>query len=423
MFDFDLVTNIAALYPAAGGAPTAPDQFGTGDWSVADDGTSGDITITITALPSDGGSAITDLEYQIDGGSWVSMSGTTTGDYGVSGLTDDVEVDVAIRAVNAIGNGTASATKAVTPTLGAQVGIAMLYTGTGASNAISGAGISPDLVAIRARTVATGWRWTDNVRGVTKSIDSSSQNAEATEANGLTSFDADGFTVGSDTDYNDNGVNYIAFLFQEVADAFDIVAYAGNGTGGRTVAHGLGVTPELMIVKNRTTGATNWAVYPGPLSSPATKFLQFHTNNAVGTATSVWNDTAPTSSVFSVGTSSAVNTNTNNYIAWLFASKAGMTKVGTYTGDGANPGPSVTTGFRPRFVLIKRTDSTGNWVMIDNVSDATNPHMNYRIANGTGESTATGGLDFQATAFQFTGAADEALINTSGATYIYLAVC
>ena len=108
---------LVVINHGGGGSPTAPAQFGTGDWSVADDGTSGDITITVITLPSDGGSAITDLEYQIDGGSWVSMAGTTTGDYPVSGLTDDVEVDVAIRAVNAIGNGTASATKPVTPTL------------------------------------------------------------------------------------------------------------------------------------------------------------------------------------------------------------------------------------------------------------------------------------------------------------------
>ena len=93
-----------------------PSQFASGGWSVADDETGGDITITISALPSNGGSAITGLEYQIDGGTWTSLGGTTTGDYAVSGLTDNVEVDVAIRAVNAIGNGTASATKAVTPT-------------------------------------------------------------------------------------------------------------------------------------------------------------------------------------------------------------------------------------------------------------------------------------------------------------------
>lgn len=109
-------TQVAATGPGAGGGATAPAQFAGGDWSVADAGTSGDIVITITALPSNGGSAITDLEYQIDGGSWVSLAGTSTGAYPVSGLTDDVEVDVAIRAVNAIGNGTASATKAVTPT-------------------------------------------------------------------------------------------------------------------------------------------------------------------------------------------------------------------------------------------------------------------------------------------------------------------
>lgn len=118
------VGNVDWIGGTAGAAPaTAPAQFGAGDWSVADAGTSGDINITITTLPDGGGSAITDLEYQIDAGAWVSLGGTTTGVYGVAGLTDDVEVTVAVRAVNAVGNGTASAGKTVTPTDGGFVSI------------------------------------------------------------------------------------------------------------------------------------------------------------------------------------------------------------------------------------------------------------------------------------------------------------
>ena len=131
----DGLSGVSAVTTSAFIVASEPAQFAGGAWSVADAGTSGDITITITTLPDDGNSAITDLEYQIDAGSWVSMAGTTTGAYAVAGLTDDVEVDVAIRAVNAIGNGTASTTKAVTPTASAPAG-AVGYIGAVTYNAI-----------------------------------------------------------------------------------------------------------------------------------------------------------------------------------------------------------------------------------------------------------------------------------------------
>lgn len=303
------------------------------------------------------------------------------------------------------------------------VGSAVIYTGTGSSQAVSGVGFSPDLVAVKARGATTDWRWVDNVRGVGLSLTSDGTAAEATEATGLTAFGANGFTVGADTDYNDNAVNYLALCFQEVADAFDIVAYTGTGSSGLTVNHNLGVVPELMIVKNRTSLGTNWAVYPGPLSSPGTKFLQFHTTAAVGTAASVWNNTAPTSSLFTLGNSSAVNGNGNNHIAWLFASKTGISSVGSYTGNTGTP-PTITTGFTPRFVIIKRTDSTGNWVVFDNARDASTPHSIYSFVNTTAaEATSAGGggIDFQATGFQPSGT-DSASINVNTATYIYLAL-
>lgn len=305
----------------------------------------------------------------------------------------------------------------------AVVGQALLYSGTGASNPVTGADWSPDLVINKRRSGTTEWKVTDVARGVTKSIVTSGTSAEATEADGLTAFDANGFTVGSDIDYNASGEPYLALLLQEVASAFDIVTYTGTGAA-HAENHGLGVVPELILVK-RLSASNNWAVYPGPLSSPATKFLILNTSAAVATASTLWNDTAPSSTQFTVGTSAAVNDSADNYVAYLFATLNPGVKVGTFTGDGNTNGPVVTTGFRPRFVLIKRTDAVGPWVLFNDQSDPTSPHNIYQLTYLVNAEVVTvnaaGGLDFQATGFQSIDSAN-ADINIVGATYIYLAV-
>lgn len=268
--------------------------------------------------------------------------------------------------------------------------------------------------------------WSDILRGTTKQLFSNTTGGEQTDVNGLTSFDADGFTVGSSGQWNASGDGYIALVLQEVASAFDIVSYTGTGSN-TTVAHNLGVVPELMIVKQISASGNVWAVYVDQISSPATKFMRLETSAAPATASSVWDNTAPTSSVFSVGTSAATNANTHTYIAYLFASLNPGVKVGSYTGDGNTNGPTVTTGFKPRFVIIKRTDSTGDWVVFDDQRDATSPHNTYHhlnIAGATAESVTTntaGGVDFFSTGFQSIDSA-AADINISGATYIYLAI-
>ena len=312
----------------------------------------------------------------------------------------------------------------------AVVGHSLLYTGNGsAGHAITSAEFSPDLTIIRRRggAIGTQWYWVDNVRGATLEIYSSTNGAEGTNANGLTSFDANGFTVGSSGNYNANAVDFLALVLQEVSGAFDIVGYAGTGSA-HTVSHGLGVTPELMIVKNRGPFGRNWIVYPGPLSSPATKFLNLDATGAVSTSSTVWNNTAPTSSVFTVGTATQTNESGSNFVAYLFASLNPGVKVGSYTGDGNTNGPAITApGFRPRFVIIKRTDNTGDWYIFEDQADSSSPHNKYNKLNAggaTAETTTTntaGGLDFLSDGFQSIDAA-AADINVNGATYIYLAI-
>lgn len=309
------------------------------------------------------------------------------------------------------------------------VGQVLLYMGTGAAQSISGASFSPDLVICKRRPggASNGWPWTDSVRGATKRILSEATSFEGTDAQGVTSFDANGFTLGTGTNqYNQIANAYMAIVLQVVAGAFDIVTYTGTGSA-QAVNHNLGVVPELIIVKNRTSGGPDWAVYPGPESGPETKNLRLNRNNAVATSATFWNNTAASSTQFTVGTTEATNFNAHDYVAYLFASLNPGVKVGSYTGDGNTNGPIVTTGFQPKLVIIKRTDSTGDWVVFDDRRDSSSPHNTYNHLNVGGaiaESTTTnaaGGVDFLDTGFQSIDSA-AADINISGATYIYLAI-
>ena len=298
------------------------------------------------------------------------------------------------------------------------VGVPLIYTGTGASLAVTGAGFQPNLVIIKSRTSTTGWRWTDSVRGVTKRLSSQSSAAEVTEVDGLTSFDADGFTVGTDTDYNVNGTNYLALAIREIAAGFNIVTYTGNGVAGSTVAHGLGVAPNLIIVKSRST-IQNWPVYPGAVANPEQHYMLLDTAGVKVDSNVAWNDVAPTSTEFTLGT--LPNTNAATYVAWLFANKTGAISTGVYTGNGTASGPVVTTGFQPKFVIVKRTNvGSENWRVFDNIRSS-NPHEVYSTINlADAELTLAGGCSMQATSFQFL--TSDARVNALGSEYLYLSI-
>lgn len=310
------------------------------------------------------------------------------------------------------------------------VGQPLLYTGTGSAQSISGAGISPELAIIRRRNAnggtlsGTSWRWIDNVRGMDKTVQSDSNGQELTDALLLTSFDANGFTLGTSAAGNLSGGDFLALALQRVAGAFDIVTYTGTGVA-HTEAHGLGAIPELIFVKNRTNAIRDWAVYAAAIGN-SNRLILNGTGGTSGSGSS-WNSTTPTSTVFTVGTNALTNENGSSFVAYLFAPLNPGVAIGTYTGDGNANGPSVTINFKAHFVIIKRTDSAGSWITFDNLRDPTSPHNTYQRLNlaGTNADLVTtntaGGLDMTTTAFQSIDSA-AADINISGATYLYLAV-
>jgi hypothetical protein len=216
------------------------------------------------------------------------------------------------------------------------------------------------------------------------------------------------------------GVSYALYALIRAPGFFDEVCYTGTGVAGLTITHNLGVVPELIILKGRDY-VTDWAAYSATLGN--TKYLIPNTTAASGTSSLWWNNTSPTATTFTLGNSSRVNnTASNTYVAYLFATCAGVSKVGSYTGTGALQ--TVNCGFASgaRFVLIKRTDSTGDWYVWDSARGISSGNDPYLLINSTAaEVTGTNYVDTTAVGFQVTAAAPAAL-NASGGTYIFLAV-
>jgi len=268
-----------------------------------------------------------------------------------------------------------------------------LYTGNGSTQTISGLGFSPDLVWIKARSAAYNHDLTDSVRGATKSLYTSLTQGEATDAGALTAFNSDGFSVGSTGTVNGNSVTFAAWCWDagsstvtntqgsitttvsvraNATAGFSAVTYTGTATNC-TVGHGLGVAPELIILKNRD-GTSNWAVWHKAFGTAGSSdYLYLNSTIAKGGdgAGSFWNSTVPTSTVFSLGNGSTTNTNNNKYVAYCFAPVSGYSSFGSYTGNGSADGPFVYTGFRPRWILVKSTGATG-WAIIDAARNAYN---------------------------------------------------
>jgi hypothetical protein len=208
---------------------------------------------------------------------------------------------------------------------------------------------------------------------------------------------------------------------------FSIVSYTGTGSAA-TIGHGLGVTPKMIIAKKRN-GAPNWGVYHTSIG--ATKYLELNNNSASQTDTAVFNDTEPTSSVFSVGTDNKTNGSSGTYIAYCFAEKKGYSKFGSYTGNGSSNGPFVYTGFKPAFIMFRRTDTTGDWVMKDNKRSGTSALQNFGqmnpnqtqhpSANQTNAENKASALamDILSNGFKPRGADTD--INASSGNYIFMA--
>jgi hypothetical protein len=311
-----------------------------------------------------------------------------------------------------------------------------LYTGNGSTQSITGVGFQPDLVWIKQRN-GTGYHNTyDAVRGSTERLQPNVTDAEVTVATSLTSFDSDGFSLGSNGDTNGSSNTTVAWnwlgangtasntdgsitstVSANTTSGFSIVSYTGNGTAGATIGHGLGAVPKMFITK-RLDAVSEWRVYNE--ATGANYLLQLNlTSAAIDNAT--WNDTAPTSSVFSVSSTGDVNASGGTYIAYCFADVQGFSKFGSYTGNGSTDGTFVYTGFKPAFIMTKRTDSTGNWLMYDNKRIGYNPSNYFLYPNLSNvEDTANSEwLDLYSNGFKIR--ATSATVNGSGNSYIYMA--
>ena len=312
------------------------------------------------------------------------------------------------------------------------------YQGNGGTQTIDSVGFSPDLVWLKNRGTTNSHYLTDSVRGDEKSLNTNATNAEFdyTSFGGL-SLVSNGFYVetGTSNVFNTNGNNFVAWCWDagsstvsntdgtitstvraNPASGFSIVTYTNASSGSQTVGHGLGTAPDVVIVKVRST-TSNWFVYHSELG--ATKNLYLDATNAENTQSNIWNDTAPTSSVFNIGT--AWNGSATS-VAYCFSEVAGFSKFGSYTGNGSTSGPTVTTGFRPAFVMVKRTDTADNWHICDNTRSPDGTFNDVLRANlNNAESANNTGFNITYSDTGFTLANTNSELNASGGTYIYMA--
>jgi hypothetical protein len=304
-----------------------------------------------------------------------------------------------------------------TPTAGTEVFGLNARTGTGANATVTGSAGVSDAVIVKNRGSAVASLFSSRLTGTGYLVTSTTaaEVAAATTILQANPWDVmDGVKVGTTSTITNASANtFINYLFSRAPGFFDVVCYTGTGSA-RTVNHNLGVVPELIIVKNRDE-ADAWQVYAGD----ETDYLVLNTTAATADNVNRWNDTAPTASVFTIGTAVEVNTSAEDYVAYLFASLAGVSKVGTYTGNGSSV--TVTTGFQPRFILVKRTDSTGNWIVGDSARGLVAGDDPFLELNTTdAEVTDQDWVDVSATGFTVNETAANA--NVSTATYIYLAI-
>ena len=301
-----------------------------------------------------------------------------------------------------------------------------LFTGTGSSNAVTfndtDTDMQPDLVWIKSRDDTNEHYLSDSVRGTGKEIYSSLANAEVSDANGVTAFGSDGFTVGSGTGLNGSSDSNVAWCWKESADAgFDIITYTGTGSA-TTRSHNLSAVPNLIFTKNRTDASTgNWYVYHHKnTSAPETDFMVLNDTDATSDSANAWNDTAPTSSVINVGTNErSGGASGDAMVAYIWAEKKGYSKFGSYTGNGNTDGTFIYLGFRPAWIMIKRTDGTNSWVIYDNKREGFNVDNDALQANGNNAEGTSDDLDILSNGFKMrTSGVGE---NGSGNSYIYMA--
>ena len=300
-----------------------------------------------------------------------------------------------------------------------------LYTGNNTTDtAITFDGdtdMQPNFVWIKCRSSANSSALFNSVSGSDYHLVSNTTAAQAGDGSYFKSFDSDGFTLGTGGQVNDSATTYVAWCWKESADAgFDIVSFTGDESV-RTVAHSLSAVPHFMLMKS-TAGTAGWGVYHHKTSStPAEDYLYLDTTAAYGDSVNFWNDTAPTTSVFSLG-ASGISNKTGAMIGFLWSGKQGFSKFGSYEGNSSSDGTFVYLGFRPAWVVYKPIDATDNWEMLDSKRDIGNPNdtlVYANLSNAESDPSSTNDrVDFLSNGLKFR---DGGGASNGSGTYIYMA--
>ncbi len=317
-----------------------------------------------------------------------------------------------------------------------------LYTGNESTRSETGVGFQPDFTWIKVRSRADPHILTDAVRGTSSQLSSNTTGVQQTFSNMITSFNSDGFSLGANVDVNRNSETFASWNWKagggqgssntdgsinttytsvNTTAGFSISQYTGTGSNA-TVGHGLGVAPNMVLVKS-LSGGGDWTSYHSVLGN--TKYMRLNSTNAVGTQSSYWNDTSPTSTVFSLGSAGDTNTNNGTHVAYCFADVTGYSKFGSYTGNNNSNGTFVYTGFKPAFLLLKDSQSGQYWHMLDNKREPFNDNDAPHLSPNNSGSEATirtdrgiANLDFLSNGFKFN--TDNSGFNGTN-TYIYMA--
>ena len=259
----------------------------------------------------------------------------------------------------------------------------------------------------------------DSVRGATELLVPNDTAAEVTDADTLTAFDSDGFTVGADVKVNTDTEGLVAWQWLESATpGFDIVTDTGTGSA-HTISHSLGVTPEFIIRKDRTaTADPGWICWHTSLPG-ANYYMTLMDAHAQDTSVNYWNNTLPTSSVFSVGASNGTNQSTKTFVTYLFAGVEGFSKFGSYESNNSADGPFIWCGFKPAYLLLKCADNVTNWEIRDNARSPYNVASARLLANSDGEEDSSSTVDFLSNGFKLVAA--NAAVNPATATILFAA--
>jgi hypothetical protein len=298
------------------------------------------------------------------------------------------------------------------PSAGTEVYTAVSGTGGSSTTPCFVTNWPVDFAMVKNRAFNAYWADASRLQGEVY-LQSSSTVAETTSSN----YKWD-YSTGWSKDPT-NSTDFFSWNFKRASGFFDVVCYTGDGGINRAISHNLTVAPELIIVKGRSIGGYDWPVYADPLGN--TKYLTLNTTAATVTD-NVWNNTSPTTTTFTVRNQYLVNNSGDTYVAYLFATVAGVSKVGSYTGTGTTL--QVNCGFSSgaRFVLIKRTDSTGDWYVWDSARGIVSGNDPYLLLNSTAaEVTNTDYVDTYSAGFEISSTAPAA-INANGGSFIYLAI-